>query len=139
MVIQRWQTVFLFIASMLMICFTVAPFAEVEGVTQSLRPADFIGYLTLNIVIAVLLLVAIFLYRNLKLQKKIVAISMVMIIVSAICGGLYLFGPAAPEGKVTLVMGWGIGSLIFSLLLSFMAYRRINADKKLLESADRIW
>ena len=137
MVIQRWQTVFLFIASLLMVCFTISPFATVDSVV--LKPADYVGYLVLNCVIAALLMVAIFIYRNLKLQKRVVAISMVMIIVSIICGALYLYGPATPSGEVSLVMGWGIASLVLSLLFSFMAYRRISADKKLLDSADRLW
>ena len=56
MVIQRWQTVFLFIATVLMALFTFMPFASatVDSQVANLHPKDFPVYLILNLLIAVL-------------------------------------------------------------------------------------
>lgn len=140
MVIQRWQTVFLFIATILMVLFLILPFANVTADTEvaQLKPTHFIGYLTLNVVIAVMLFIAIFLYRNIKFQKKITLISIIMICVSAVTGGLTLYGPQAQWKVVEIIWLGGVTLLLLALLLALAAYRRIKADQKLLSDSSRI-
>lgn len=140
MVIQRWQTVFLFIAVVAMVLFIILPFANVTIDDQifQVKPSHFIGYLTLNIVIALMLFISIFLYRNIRFQKKITLISIIMIAVSAVTGGLCLYGPQAKWNDVSLIWEGGILLLIISLILALMAYRRMTADQKLLSDSGRI-
>lgn len=140
MVIQRWQTVFLFIATMLMALFTFMPFASatIDAQIVDLHPKDFPVYLILNLLIAILLFLAIFMYRNLKLQKKVTLLSMVLMVCSAVTGGFLLYGPNAPEGAVKLVWAGGILLLIGALVFAVLAYRGIGKDQRTLSSYDRI-
>lgn len=140
MVIQRWQTVFLFIATLLMALFTFMPFASVtiSSLTADLHPKDFPVYLILNLLIAVLLFIAIFMYRNLKLQKKVTLLSMLLICCSAVTGGILLYGPNAPEGVVSLVLAGGVLLLVGALVFALLAYRGIGKDQRTLSSYDRI-
>lgn len=140
MVIQRWQTVFLFLAALVVVIFTLVPFANIttdEGLLQ-LRPAHFVGWMTLNVVIALLLFIAIFLYRNIKFQKKVTLISIVMIVVSAVTGGLCLYGPQVSFKEVDIIWGGGIVLLLLAALLAIWAYRRMTADQRLLSDSSRI-
>lgn len=107
MVIQRMQTVFLFIATVLMVLFTFMPFASTTTDMQvaNLHPKDFPVYMILNLLIAVLLVISIFTFRNLKQQKKVTLLSMMLIVCSAVTGGFLLYGPNAPKGAVEPCMG----------------------------------
>lgn len=140
MVIQRWQTVFLFIATVLVALFTFMPFASatVDSQVADLHPKDFPVYLILNLLIAILLLLAIFMYRNLKLQKKVALLSMLLMCCSAVCGGFLLYGPNAPKGAVELVWAGGILLLLGALVFAILAYRGIGKDQRTLSSYDRI-
>lgn len=140
MVIQRWQTVFLFIATVLMALFTFLPFASVKVDEQLLyiHPKDFPVYLILNMLIAVLLLLAIFMYRNIRLQKKMTLLSLLLIACSAVTGGLLLYGPNAPAAAVELIWAGGIGLLIFALIFTLCALRGIRKDQRTLSSYDRL-
>ena len=138
MVIQRWQTVFLFIATVLVALFTFMPFASATVDSQILHPKDFPVYLILNLLIAVLLFLAIFMYRNLKLQKKVTLLSMLLMCCSAVCGGFLLYGPNAPKGEVELVWAGGILLLLGALVFAILAYRGIGKGQRTLSSYDRI-
>lgn len=140
MVIQRWQTVLLFIATVLMVVFMFVPMATFgEGeLSVPVRPTHYPGYVVLNVVIALMLFISIFMYRNIKMQRRITIISILMIAVSAVTGGLYIYGPAGPSGAVEIVWTGGVLLLILACLFAIGAYRRIVADQKLLSSADRI-
>lgn len=140
MVIQRWQTVFLFLGTVLMVLFCLLPFANVtvDAEIMKLHPSDFPVYLILNVLIAVLLFIAIFLYRNLKRQKTVTLVSMVLIACSAVTGGITLYGPSAPEGAVDIIWGGGMVLLIVALLLALAAYRGIKKDQRTLSSYDRL-
>lgn len=140
MVIQRMQTVFLFIATVLMVLFTFMPFASTTTDMQvaNLHPKDFPVYMILNLLIAVLLVISIFTFRNLKQQKKVTLLSMMLIVCSAVTGGFLLYGPNAPKGAVELVWAGGILLLIGALIFALLAYRGIRKDQKTLSSYDRI-
>lgn len=140
MVIQRWQTVFLFFATVLMVLFSLMPFASVTVDSQvaSLHPKDYPVYLVVNLLIAALLFIAIFKYRNLKLQMKVTMLSIVLICCSAVTGGLLLYGPGAPAGAVELEWAGGILLLIAALIFAIFAYRGMRNDRRKLSSNDRI-
>lgn len=80
MVIQRWQTVFLLLAVIMMAVFCFSPFAQVgtDGGMQSLHTHRVPVFLVVNILIAVLLFLSIFMYRNLRRQMMVTLVSMVL-------------------------------------------------------------
>lgn len=140
MVIQRWQTVFLFFATILMVLFSLMPFASVtiDSQVAQLHPKDFPVYLIVNLLIAALLFVAIFKYHNLKLQMKVTKLSIILICCSAVTGGLLLYGPGAPSGAVELEWAGGIILLLAALVFAIFAYRGIRNDNRKISSNDRI-
>ena len=63
MVIQRWQSIFLLLASIMMGLFCYLPLASQGNV--DFHPYNQPVYLTLNILVAILSFIAIFLFKNL--------------------------------------------------------------------------
>ena len=133
MVIQRWQSVFLLLASIMMGLFCYLPLAS-QG-SENFCPYQQPVYLTLNVLISVLLLVAIFLYKNFSRQKVVVKVSAFLIVVSAIAGGVIIY-KNMPQVEIL----WAIGPLLLicSFLMTVLALRRIKSDENLLKAADRI-
>lgn len=140
MVLQRWQTVFLFLGAVCMVLFTFLPFASLTNEIQIMKlyPKDFPVYLVVNLLVAAILLIAIFKYRNLKQQKKVTLLSILLICCSAVTGGFLLFGPGAPQGAVELIWKGGIVLLLAALVCALAAYRGISKDQRTLSSYDRI-
>lgn len=133
MVIQRWQSVFLFLASIMMGLFCYLPLASYADI--DFRPYQQPVYLTLNALISILSLVAIFLYKNLSRQKMVVNVNALLIVASAIAGGVII---CKNFPKVEIIWTAGPLLLICSLLMTIAALRRIKHDDKLLKAADRI-
>ena len=132
MVIQRWQSVFLLLAAIMMGCSCMLPLAAI-GET-SLTPASQPVYLVLNALIAVLTLISIFLFKNLSRQKTVVKVNFFLIIASIITAGIMIFSTS------NATIDWTGAPLlvICSLVMTLAGYRRICADEKLLKSYDRI-
>ena len=132
MAIQRWQSLYLLIASLFLGLFCYMPIASVEN--SELSVYNFPIYLTLNVLIALLLIISIFLYKNLTRQKTVVKICMMLNVASIIAGALIMYNIWADvldfKGSVLLV--------IASLGITLGAYRHITADERLLKSYDRI-
>lgn len=133
MVIQRLQTVYLFLASILMGFFCYLPLASYGDV--DFCPYQHPVYLTLNVLISVLSLVAIFLYKNLSRQQTVVKVNAFLIVASAIVGAIIVY-MNVPEVEII----WTAGPLLLicSFLMTIAALRRIKHDDKLLKAADRI-
>ncbi len=136
MVIQRWQSVFLLLSAVLMGTFTLAPFAQVSidntvHCISSLNSS--IPYLVLNILISILTLISIFLYKNLKQQKSITLITILLTIASIISGILLVKSIGSD-----VIWHWTCCLPILSIILLFMAHSRMRADERLLKSYDRI-
>lgn len=139
MVIQRWQTVFLLLASVFIIVFCFIPvgvLTDSAGDTFTVYPCDYTLYLILNLAAAAILLIAIFLFSNTRRQRTVTLIAMLLIEVSLAIGIYFIFTslPDSPKGD------FGAGSLLLpaALIAAFIAYRRILADEKLLKSYDRL-
>lgn len=146
MMIQRWQSVWLLLASicvalfcflpMACISFQEAPEAMAAGSVTFLSPSDNTVYLIVGLVVALLLVVNIFLYRDTRRQKLVTVMSMMMIVVLAACAVLMAYGVTSEGGAVewmgsVLLL---LGAFVFSLL----AYRGIRHDENLLKAADRL-
>lgn len=139
MVIQRIQSLFLLISGVLMavVCFAVpvAHLEDAEGAIATVHIYDMLPVMILDLLTAVLLLISIFLFKNLKFQIKVTRISIVLIVLSAIVEFVALYSQV---GNLQIV--W-IGSAIMlgcALICAFLALRGMISDQKLLSSYDRL-
>lgn len=133
MVIQRWQSVFLLLGAILSAAICFVPWAVVEDQTVTLSSNPIA--LTLNLVVTVLFLRAIFMYRNMPRQKTTTLIGLFLLMInnfSTICL-TYIGDPAG-----TLVWYGGVVLFVMALICGSIAYNRISADQRLLRSADRL-
>lgn len=155
MVIQRWQSVLLLIAAVMMGCFTFFSLGQVqltdytlnfttlgftiEGESTGNAPTGYLCHTWPFFIVSLLSLLTplinIFLYRNLKLQKNLCLIEILFLLAVLAAGcayGYYQFDDA--------VVSWS--SLIIAPLIAFvadvLACNRIEHDRKLLRSVDRL-
>lgn len=133
--IQRIQSLYLFIGAVLMVIFCFTPFAtEVESGTRHAM-SEIPGLMILNIVIAALLLIAIFMFKNLKQQKTVALLSLVLIACSLTAT---IFLVYSHMQGAELYWGGGVLLLVFALICALMAYRGISKDHNLLKSFNRM-
>lgn len=136
MVIQRIQTLMLLLAVILVAVFCFVPFGVTAGEpAASIFVKDAPALLTLNIVIAVLLFITIFMYKNLRQQMRMTILSMVLICVSVVTS---LFIISKAYDNATPVLLGGISLLVFALIFGLLAYRGMRHDHNLLRSTDRL-
>lgn len=132
MVLQRWQTVLLFLAFVLMTVFCVTPIAS-DAAGTSVFPWFNIPFLILNIVVALLLFIDIFLYRNLRLQMRWAVVIMLLEAVSAGLGFAIVY---CTDGLTMSLFGPPF--VVAALVLTWFGRRFMDKDRKLLAAADRI-
>ena len=154
MVIQRWQSLLLFIAAAVMACFTFIPFGQVTtpdytfnltglgfhqaGIPTDGEPPLYIHtwyFFILSLTTMVLLLLDIFLYKNLRLQMRICLVALLFIIADTSVGGLLGFC-AIEGGKI-----WWNTVIICPFIAIFstiFAYYRMKYDYSLLKASDRL-
>lgn len=140
MQIQRIQTVYIFIATVLMAIFPFVPIGEIAGMADSDAVANERLYIMNEyvllipvVVTSLLLLIDIFLYKNLKLQLTSLRIS---ILLTACCivlvGIIALNRPEPAELSV-----WNILPIIAGIC-EILGLRGIKHDIKLLNSYNRL-
>lgn len=155
MVIQRWQSVLLFFAAVMMACFAFVSLGQVqtpdytfnftslgftyEGEATNGAPTGYFlhtwYFFILTLTTTVLALIDIFLFRNLRLQKRICMVTLLFTIASAaVCAGI---GYTAVEGYA---VSWSSMALcpVLAVIAIIMAYRCMSRDERLLRSADRL-
>lgn len=137
MVIQRWQSVMLFLALAFMGIVMSLPFGYVfdpvsPDSVSPLMPLDRPVLFVVEALTALLLLIDIFLYKNLKLQTNVLLICMLLIV-------------ASDASVVIMTMGvnqiLAIGSslvLIAAFVLCIMARLFIRSDKRKLSESNRL-
>lgn len=155
MVIQRWQSVLLLITVVLMGCFSFMSLGQIQTETMTLNftalelsqegiatnnAPEFQSVSTwylfaVSILSAVLSLIAIFTFKNLRLQKRLCILSILciicVIIAAAIIGYQVIGG-----GQVS----WSslICAPFISLISTAMAYQRISADQRIIRESERL-
>jgi len=146
--IQRIQTVFLFICG---IALAALVFFPLLSITPSQAPGlyedgllftseDLIA-LVLVVLAALLSLVAIFLYKNLNMQKNLILISILGLFAGALAGAI-AFAPAtqaivnSSQARFTLQLG--IFMPLLGLICLILAYRYVVKDQKIIKSMDRL-
>lgn len=134
MVLQRWQSLLLFIALVLVATFSVSNYATIDS--NVLNASGNLGYWFYNMAIVLLLLVSIFLFRHLSLQKILVVVSALMMCGSAVWGFCFLRSLSG-EGSV---MQFGISWILLAVafVLALVSWCLINKDYKLLRSAYKL-
>lgn len=139
MVIQRIQTLLLLIAAILIGVFCLSPVAVEAAATDGEVMKHFISeapvLLVVNILIAVLLVITIFMYKNLRQQMKVTLMCMMLIAASIVSSIFVVYNQWA---GATFYWFGGILLLCAALLFALGAYRGMRKDHKLLRSMDRL-
>ncbi|MCM1504954.1 MAG: DUF4293 domain-containing protein [Muribaculum sp.] len=137
MVIQRWQSLLLFISALIIGAELVFPIgnrvleestpdsSSVSMIMEEMYAFDVLPLFILLCLTFLLLLVDIFLYKNLRHQKQ---VALVCIFLSVVVSCL-----AAVYGSI-----FGVVMTVVSIVLTIWAYIRMKADERLLKSYDRI-
>ncbi len=138
MVIQRWQTVLLALAVIVMAIFCSTPFATVSATAEQVESVylkDAPVLMIVSILIGVVLFLSIFMYKDLKRQMTMTLVSMVLL-VAAIVTGIFIVYYAMPDAQ--LVIFGGVTLLVVTFILALGAYTMMNRDRKLLDSYNRL-
>ena len=146
MVLQRWQSVYLLIAAIALGLATFMPVFDIVRLDKSVLPVDMqslesaampggYAYFILLALSALLSLITIFKYKNLKLQKTLCSVNMLLIIGAYITIAVCANFTAAIE-----IARWQMASLLpaFALVCTFLAKNRIIHDDRLIHAADRL-
>ena len=153
--LQRVQTIWLFLASTAIFCLFLFPYLQVynpdgsfravkiTGVQESVggqivQSESFLALTIVTVIIALIPLITIFLFKNRKLQIKLCYLS-----IAAILGFSFWLVQTAKQvlGAITLQSeNYGLGVILPSLSVFFivLALRGIRKDEKLIKSADRL-
>lgn len=155
MVIQRWQTVLLLIASVLMGVFSFVSLGQIQLTDYSLNfttlgfyiegestggaESGFMAYtwpfFILSIMSSVIPLINIFLFRNLPLQKRVCLVEVLFLVATACLGAVY--GYTTFDGA-SVSWSSAIVAPLIALIADIMAYNRIRCDHKLLCDSERL-
>lgn len=140
MVIQRIQSLYLLIALVLTAIFCATPFAQIPAdfSPESFSPVgvkDFPVLLVLNLAIAVLLLLSIFMFKNLKAQITATMACIVLLCASIVSCAFVVY--AGVPGAAFIWTG-GVILLVVAAIFALLALRGIKHDRNLLSSYDRL-
>lgn len=122
MQIQRLQSLYLLVATILTAAFCVPA-------------AGSVVLLIFNITIAVLLVITIFSFRNLRFQIKLTKVDIALLFGSIITTIIYMY---TGNGSYQEFAGEAI-LLVLAVGFAFAALSRMKRDKKLLDSANRLF
>lgn len=141
--IQRIQSVFMLIASLVLGLEFVFPFAASASGGAGYLSDSVYDLFDNNILLSLIALgmllsiVSIFLFKNRKLQTSTNWLTMILCIV--IVGASYFFLYQDQSNDLEgISLGIGSGLPIISLILLFVANRFINKDESLVKSMDRL-
>lgn len=146
--IQRIQTAFLALASLLGFSLFLNPmdFLSSKVVEGSSIFADgvfdiqdHISLIILTAIIGLIPLVAIFLFKNRKMQMTLGKLSIAAIFILALVAGYFYYDMTTKVTELPPVNPQiGIAAPILSLVFLFLANKFIKKDDKLVRSADRL-
>ena len=143
--IQRIQSIFLFLAGGASLGLIGAPFASTsESIASSTLFSDGVynimdspALLAIFAIAGVLALVAIFLFKNRKLQMRLTIFAFIANLLG-IALSVIFFMQNEDVGEQAVNDELGIYLPIASFILLLLAYRFINKDDKLVSSMDRL-
>ncbi len=140
--IQRIQSIYLFLAGAAALALFVFAFVNVSGDTASIAAfsdGDFdindnIALMILAIVAGVVAILNIFLFNNRKLQTNIGKLVILLNVVLAALAGFFLYQTMG-SASVEVAPNAGFGMPVLSIIFAFLANRNITKDEKLVKSA----
>lgn len=151
--IQRIQSVYLFLASLALFALFVFPLANVFDVTGAKRvkitgiyeiaengliqKESFIVLTIVTVILAIIPLVLIFLYKNRNKQMMFVYGAAVLVLAYSYWLSIILKNATALTLQIS-DYGIGIGLSSVTILFLILAARAIRRDEKLVKSADRL-
>src|SRR4051812_21023307 len=134
--IQRIQSIYLFLAALAAIVFLFLPFGKIQwnGSIVVIKAIMVIYFNVLCGAVATVSFISIFLFNNRKLQMKTVLLS---ILLSVGLIGLSVFAIVLHQ-KDHYQFGPAVIIPIFVLIFNFLAYKGIKHDENLVRSMDRL-
>ncbi|MDE7346993.1 MAG: DUF4293 domain-containing protein [Muribaculaceae bacterium] len=156
MVIQRWQSVMLLIAGVMMGVFSFCSLGQIQAADYTFNvtalgiaregiataPDEATGISTvilfiISLLAGILPLIDIFCFKNLNLQKKVALVSALFAAVAGVIASFTASGFASDFG---VSVGWStfICAPAVALIGDILAYRLISGDQKKLRAADRL-
>lgn len=150
MVIQRWQSVILLLACAMMACFSFCSLGEITtssnvytltalGFTNNAQqePTIQTWYLfALSIMSAIIPLIAIFCYHNLKLQRCLCVLTTLFSISTAIVVGLLAYNTISDS---QVMWQFPIACPLITIVAAIWARKLIISDAKKLAAAERFY
>ena len=131
MVIQRIQSVYLLLAAICIGVYSFMPFAHTD--TATFTASDALPMLIVSILTIVMLLLNIFMYKDLRKQIRVAAINSILVVATAATAVVCTLTSL----NATLDYAW-LALPAAALILTIRARRAMIADRNLLSSADRI-
>lgn len=133
MQIQRIQTVWLIVAFILAVTSMCFPWLKIDAVTVDVKTD--IPLLVLSLLAVLMPLIAIFMYGNLRRQKRVTALGALMAMLTVgYAVSLSYLGPN-PEAELCITAQV---LMTLSAVFDLLARRGMVHDEKLLRSADRL-
>ena len=155
MVIQRWQSVLLLIAAVMMACFAFLSLGQVQtqdftfnftslgfkyaGKAVDGAPTGWFFqtwyFFIVSVLATIMPVIAIFLYKNLVLQMRVCLFEVLFIVADmTVCGVL---GYSAIESS-SIIWSSAICTPVIALIAVIMAWNRIKSDRDRIRAIDRI-
>jgi hypothetical protein len=144
--IQRIQSIFLLLAAAANFSLFGLPFAATQDdvikneifADHVFNLQDHIGLLIFFTLAGVLALVAIFLFRNRRLQMRLTIFSVIALIFGMAFGVVYFLNNSGGLENVVVYDRAGAYVPIAGLVFDLLAYRFILKDERLVQSMDRL-
>jgi hypothetical protein len=149
--LQRIQSLYLFISLILLGIFILMPLFYVQSNIDTYTVYSYKivpGQDTLNInvipislmayTIGLVLLISIFLYKNRKLQKRLVQFNLVIVLIIVITIGTYLYRFSTVSSDAHIRLSLNISIPFIVSVLQYMAIRGIRKDQALIDSLNRL-
>jgi len=137
--IQRIQTVYLFLAIISVVAFDFIPFGSMKidaiGSTSILVAKNNMVFVIISGIIALIAQFAILLFKNRILQMRLVLFNIVL---SVALIGMFVYELIEHVGIANYAFGIGAIIPIFILFFNILAYFSIKSDEKLVRSMDRL-
>ncbi len=135
--IQRIQSIYLLIVSILAIVFCFYPIANINE--QVLKFSKFIILDIISIIIATIAFVSIFLFKKRMLQIRINSFNIILMFFQLILSGIWVYLSAEGFNNIkTFSLNLSAILPIINIILSYLAIRAIGKDEAMVRAVDRI-
>jgi len=136
--IQRIQTVYLFLAFVLMMGLFIFPIYITNQGADEFYVDEHTILAGLTLAVSLVSLGDIFLYKNRPLQMNLVWLGVVLDLAFIGLSSYYYYQDVLEESVAEISFDVGVALPIIVLILLFMAYNGIRKDEKLVRSLDRL-